>query len=80
MTVGSVAGVKPSGRADSDHLREAADRHYIWQSIPRAEVEPLILATGQGVTVTDVDGNCFIDLTSSGSRASTLGYRQPEVI
>lgn len=65
---------------DAQALREAAERHHIWQNVAKAEVEPLILTEGQGVTVWDIDGKPYIDLISSLSRASSLGYRQPDVI
>jgi len=63
----------PSTRA----IYEDAKRLYIWPVISRDELEsgwPLVLAEGEGARVRDVDGNEYIDLTSTVSRASALGY------
>jgi adenosylmethionine-8-amino-7-oxononanoate aminotransferase len=60
-----------------DELRRLADDHYIWPLISKqqlAEEGAMIFANGDGVTLTDVDGKSYIDVTSSWTRASSLGY------
>ena len=61
---------------------EAARRFYIWSVLSDDDLEsgfPLLLADGEGSCVRDVDGNEYIDLTSTVSRASVLGYGEKRV-
>ncbi len=44
-----------------------------------AKNDPIVWASAQGVNVTDVDGNRFVDLTS-GFGVASLGHRHPEVV
>jgi adenosylmethionine-8-amino-7-oxononanoate aminotransferase len=56
---------------------ESARRHYVWSRLSRDDVDsgyPLLISAGRGVRVRDVDDNEYLDLTSSASRASSLGY------
>ena len=62
-----------SGRDAYANARE----FYIWPRVPRADVDagfPLIFDEGGGVHLRDVDGNDYLDLMSSSTRASALGY------
>jgi putrescine---pyruvate transaminase len=59
-------------------IRELARQFYIWPLLSREEIEsdfPLVMEEGEGVRVKDVDGVELLDLMSTGSRASNLGYR-----
>lgn len=50
--------------------------------VPREEVEegtPLILTEGEGVHVRTIEGNRYLDLMSTTSRASNLGYSQEPI-
>jgi putrescine---pyruvate transaminase len=63
--------------ASSEAIYEAAKRLYIWPVIPRDQLDsdfPLILTEGDGARLRDVDGNEYLDLTGTVSRASALGY------
>ncbi len=54
-----------------------AQEFYIWPRVPRADVDagfPLIFEDGGGVQLRDVEGNEYLDLMSSSTRASALGY------
>jgi putrescine---pyruvate transaminase len=56
---------------------ETAREHYLWPRVPRADVDagfPLIFEKGKGVYIRDVEGNEYIDMMSSSTRASALGY------
>lgn len=57
--------------------------HYVWPQLTHAEIEagvPVIFASGEGVLVRTVDGDEYIDLMSTVSRASTLGYGEKRII
>jgi adenosylmethionine-8-amino-7-oxononanoate aminotransferase len=63
-------------RAAAD-IRLAATEHYIWPQLSRREVAegvPQLLSDGEGVRVRTVEGNEYLDLMSTVSRASSLGY------
>jgi adenosylmethionine-8-amino-7-oxononanoate aminotransferase len=67
--------------ATSD-LRAAAGRHYVWPQLTRADVDagvPQLLAEGNGVRVRTVEGTEYLDLMSTVSRASALGYGQERI-
>jgi putrescine aminotransferase len=56
---------------------ETANSNYIWSVFSQEEIDsdfPLIVASGNGAAITDVDGHKYLDLTSGISRASALGY------
>jgi adenosylmethionine-8-amino-7-oxononanoate aminotransferase len=68
----------PSAAADI----QSAARHYIWPQLTRAEVEagvPQVLTTGAGVRVQTADGTEYLDLMSTVSRASALGYGEERI-
>ena len=69
----SITGVPLAGRDAYETARE----HYLWPRVPRADVDagfPLIFEEGKGVYLRDVEGNEYIDMMSSSTRASALGY------
>jgi putrescine---pyruvate transaminase len=52
-------------------------RSYIWPLFPKSQLAkdgPMILSSGEGSRVKDVAGVSYLDLSSSVSRASALGY------
>jgi len=53
------------------------DRRFISPSYTRGY--PLVIEKGDGVLVTDVDGNVFLDFTS-GIAVCNTGHRHPEVV
>jgi adenosylmethionine-8-amino-7-oxononanoate aminotransferase len=58
-------------------MYNTAREFYVWPRVPRTDVEagfPLIFEEGKGVHLRDVEGNEYIDLMSSSTRASALGY------
>lgn len=72
----------PSPDLTTDLHRLAAE-HFVWPLVDRADFDrepPLILAAGDGARLRDVDGNEYVDMMSSLTRASTLGYSRPEMI
>lgn len=72
----AVAGSK------ADALRSASMQNYLWPIITRETVEagtPLILSEGDGVRVRTIEGDEYVDLMSTTSRASTLGYSQERI-
>jgi adenosylmethionine-8-amino-7-oxononanoate aminotransferase len=72
----------PSPDATTD-LHQLAAEHFVWPLVDRNDFDrepPLILAAGEGARLRDVDGNEYLDMMSSLTRASTLGYSRPEMI
>jgi adenosylmethionine-8-amino-7-oxononanoate aminotransferase len=65
-------------------IKHAAEEHYTWsvfsKEVIEKELPPIIFTHGEGVRLTDVDGNTYIDLTSSITRASSLGYGQTSIV
>ncbi len=64
-------------------LHQLAAEHFVWPLVNRDDFErepPLILVEGEGARLRDADGNEYVDLMSSLTRASTLGYSRAEVI
>jgi putrescine---pyruvate transaminase len=77
-------GTPITGRSSlpAEKLADAARNRYIWPLVARAEVEagtPRILREGSGVRVRDADGSEYLDLMSTTSRASSLGYSQDRI-
>jgi len=67
---------------DAGRLRSASRSNYLWSLVPRADVEAgttLILAEGEGVHVRTIEGDWYLDLMSTVSRASSLGYSQEPI-
>jgi putrescine---pyruvate transaminase len=63
-------------------LRAASRSNYLWSLVEPAEVEEgttLILAEGEGVHVKTIEGDRYLDLMSTVSRASSLGYSQERI-
>lgn len=55
---------------------------YIWPLISKQQLKAegeMIFTEGHGVTLTDVDSKTYIDVTSSWTRASSLGYGNNEI-
>ena len=68
--------------SDAERLRAAGRDNYLWPLVERSEVEEgstLILTEGEGVHVTTVEGERYLDLMSTVSRASSLGYSQERI-
>ena len=66
----------------ADRVKEQALDHFIWPLINFEQVRregPLVFTEGEGLTLRDVDGNQYLDMTSSWTRASSLGYGQKEI-
>ncbi len=61
--------------------REALD-HYVFPLVSKEAVkagEPLILKSGKGMEVTDIQGNTYIDMMSTNTRASSLGFANERI-
>jgi adenosylmethionine-8-amino-7-oxononanoate aminotransferase len=57
-------------------------RSYIWPLFPKSQLAadgPMILSSGEGSRVKDTSGASYLDLSSSVSRASALGYGNEEI-
>jgi putrescine aminotransferase len=64
-------------------LHALADAHYVWPLLDRADLDaepPLIVTDGSEARLRDIDGNEFIDLMSTPTRAQALGYSRPEMV
>ena len=60
----------------------ASAAHYIWPQLTRGEVEagvPRVLTSGSGVRVRTAEGTEYLDLMSTVSRASSLGYGEERI-
>src|SRR5579871_6268253 len=67
----------------TDDLYDSAREHFFWPLLTRTKLDeqrPLIMKAGKDSRVTDVEGHEFVDLTSSLTRASALGYGRPDII
>ena len=63
-------------------IQQAARSFYIWPQLTREQIDgdvPQLLASGEGVRVRTVDGTEYLDLMSTVSRASALGYGQERI-
>src|SRR5690349_19461831 len=67
---------------DGAQIKQSALDHYIF---PLAETESLqdggmrLYTKGEGLLLTDVDGKEYLDMMSSATRATSLGYGQEEI-
>ncbi|MDQ6820349.1 MAG: aminotransferase class III-fold pyridoxal phosphate-dependent enzyme [Actinomycetota bacterium] len=64
------------------HVRCAAAEHYIWPQLSRLQIAegfPQLLSEGEGVRVRTVEGDEYLDLMSTVSRASALGYGEERI-
>jgi putrescine---pyruvate transaminase len=55
---------------------------YVWPQLSRAEIaagKPMVLASGAGVRVRTAAGDEYLDLMSTVSRASALGYGEERI-
>ena len=68
--------VPPPG-PNSIKIHARTTRHYKGLS-SQAKLFPVVFESGQGVTLTDADGNTYIDF-SSGIYVTTLGHCHPKV-
>jgi 4-aminobutyrate aminotransferase/(S)-3-amino-2-methylpropionate transaminase len=59
--------------------REILDRKARTVADPLSVTFPIVIAEGQGATVTDVDGNTFLDLTG-GVGCLNVGHSHPRVV
>ena len=65
-----------------NETRQNALDHYIFPMIPAQQIRddpPMIFKGSEGITLTDVDGNNYLDMMSSLTRATSLGYGQEEI-
>jgi adenosylmethionine-8-amino-7-oxononanoate aminotransferase len=74
----------PSASVELDPGQAVSDAfdHVIFPLIHTADVRdfgPNIYVKGDGVRLTDVHGNTYIDMMSSHTRANSLGYANEEV-
>ena len=75
--VGALAATAPEREA-----LVAADRAHLWHPWSPSSAwagDQLVLASGSGCTVTDVDGRSYIDARSGALNAS-CGYNHPDVL
>jgi len=70
--------VVPPPGPKSEQLHERACRHMKGYS-SQVRLFPVAFRKGQGVTLTDVDGNTYIDF-SSGIYVTSLGHCHPKVV
>src|SRR6476646_8565115 len=59
--------------------REILERKARVVADPLAIVAPVVIAEGQGTTITDVDGNTFLDFTG-GVGCLNVGHSHPRVV
>jgi putrescine---pyruvate transaminase len=69
-----------NGTGDQN-IKQTARDHYIFPlTTAEARDEGMMLYTrGEGATLTDVDGNEYLDMMGSVTRATSLGYGQEEI-
>jgi adenosylmethionine-8-amino-7-oxononanoate aminotransferase len=75
-------GIGSENRPAAADVRATAKEHYIWPQLSRSEVDegvPQLLAEGDGVRVKTVEGDEYLDLMSTVSRASSLGYGEERI-
>jgi adenosylmethionine-8-amino-7-oxononanoate aminotransferase len=81
-TKGRAVGIDELQTAGATAIRAAAREHYIWPQLTHAEVDagaPQILTEGHGARVRTVEGEELLDLMSTVSRASSLGYGEERI-
>ncbi|MFL5825170.1 MAG: aspartate aminotransferase family protein [Thermoleophilaceae bacterium] len=69
-------------RSTTPDIRSVAREHYIWPQLPRDEVDagvPQLLRDGEGVRVRTIEGDEYLDLMSTVSRASSFGYGEERI-
>ena len=63
-------------------LEQLAWEHSIFPLIQIEELRkrgPMIWTEGEGVGLADIDGNSYLDMMSSHTRANSLGYGNEEI-
>jgi adenosylmethionine-8-amino-7-oxononanoate aminotransferase len=84
----SLTQSKPGSPASTGLVEDAAGNpvdvlgSYIWPLFAKSQLAqdgPVILSSGEGSRVTDAAGVSYLDLSSSVSRASSLGYGNQEI-
>jgi putrescine---pyruvate transaminase len=71
-----------SSVTSAERIHAAARENYLWSLVSRtdlAEDVPLLLAEGEGVHVRSIDGDRYLDLMSTNSRAASLGYGRESI-
>ena len=56
--------------------REALD-HFVFPLVSKSDVlggDPVIFKSGKGMHITDISGNSYLDMLSTNTRASSLGF------
>jgi putrescine---pyruvate transaminase len=67
---------------DVDQVTENALAHCIFPNIHQADLRdrgPNVYVKGEGITLTDIHGNTYLDMMSTHTRANSLGYANREV-
>src|SRR4051794_39692415 len=64
---------------DPEAIKRKAREHHIFGLADKATLEPLIFTHGEGATVSDVDGNQYLDMMGSLTRANSVGYGREEI-
>lgn len=72
--------MRTQGAGDSANKEELLekDRKYVWHHITAHNENPMILATGEGSWVTDIDGNRYLD-GMSGLWCVNVGHGRKEI-
>jgi putrescine aminotransferase len=67
---------------NTNQLTEDALAHLVFGNIHQADLRdrgPNIYVKGDGITLTDINGNTYLDLMSTHTRANSLGYANAEI-
>src|SRR5689334_527303 len=67
--------------ADGARIKQQAMDHYLFPLAPRDGMREgmRLFSKGEGARLIDVDGNEYLDMMGSGTRATSLGYGQEEI-
>src|SRR5688572_28625151 len=69
-------------QTDAKTLRQQASDHYLFALTPSKQIQEdgaLIFSTSEGNTLTDIDGNQYLDMMSAFTRANSLGYGREDI-
>ena len=64
-----------------DVTRDAMD-HYVFPLVKRTDLqagEAIIFQSGQGIELTDIQGRAYLDMMSTNTRASSLGFANERI-
>ncbi len=67
---------------DAREIKQQALEHHIFGLANRQQLQeegPFIFASAEGITVTDIDGNQYLDMMSTLTRANSVGYGREEI-